>query len=172
MMLKRFFCTGPSRHALHHGYAKKGRIDENSPIQAVREVRDAPLHRVWELLVDAERWGQLDPAIHDVRLAPDVAEDASFTWANGAARMKSRFAVVPPDTELTRTGVSLGARAVHRHVLTPTAGDATVLRSEESVSGPVLALFGVTSAKLQVGLDTWLGAIKTAAEGPDAGGAR
>ena len=86
--------------------------------------------------------------------------------------MKSRFAVVKPETELTWTGVSLGARAVHRHSLTPTSDDATLLRAEESISGPVLALFGFTSAKLQAGLDEWLGAIKSAAEVHDETGAR
>ena len=48
----------------------------------------------------------LDPAIHDVRLDGPVAADTAFTWANGRARMRSRFAVVAPVRELTWTGAS------------------------------------------------------------------
>lgn len=73
------------------------------------------------------------------------------------ARMRSRLAVVRQHPGLTRTGVSLGTRAVHpRHVLTP-----TVLRTEESIS-----------ARHQLQPGTWLGAVKTAAGAPDTVSAR
>lgn len=96
--------------------------------------------------------------------APDgVVTDGPFTWANGKAKITSRFAVVDQDRELTWTGVSSGAKAVHRHVLHLLEDGATRLESEESMAGPFLTLF-YSSAKLQQGMMTWLTAIKTAAE--------
>jgi hypothetical protein len=92
-----------------------------------------------------------------------VAVDAPFTWTNGRARISSRFAVVDPCRELTWTGVSSGARAVHRHLLQPVDDRTTRLISQESMAGPLLTLF-YPSSKLAQGLTAWLTAIKTAAE--------
>jgi hypothetical protein len=71
--------------------------------------------------------------------------------------------VVDPGREITWTGVSSGARAVHRHVLAARGENQTHLLSEESMAGPLLPLF-FGSAKLASALETWLAAIKTAAE--------
>jgi hypothetical protein len=125
-MLKQLFYRGPSIDVLHEKYAKKGRIDARAPVGAAHEIRiEAPVGRVWELLVDVAAWGTWDRAVHDVHLDSTVAADARFTWVNGHARIRSRFAVVDPGRELTWTGVSTGAKAVDRHVLEATGGAAT-----------------------------------------------
>jgi len=163
-MLNRLFYGGPSIEALHEVYAKKGRIDEEAPIKASREVRiEAPVERVWGLLSDPRGWGAWYPDIHDVRLDPGVEAGARFDWANGKAHMRSRFAVVEAGREITWTGVAYGAKAVHRHVLEPTEGGATRVFSEESMAGPLLVLF-YTSAKLGAEMEEWLSALKSAAE--------
>jgi uncharacterized protein YndB with AHSA1/START domain len=164
-MVKQLFYGGPSIGVLHEEYAKKGRIDEKAPITTAYEVRiEAPVERVWELLSNPPDWGTFDSDIHDVHLDSGVRADARFTWRNGKARMKSRFAVVDADREITWTGIAYGAKAVHRHVLEPTGdGGATQLLCEESMAGPLLTLF-FNSAKLQAGLEKWLSALKRAAE--------
>jgi uncharacterized protein YndB with AHSA1/START domain len=163
-MLRQLFYSGPSIEVLHEEYAKKGRIDGEAPVQASHEVRvNAPVERVWELLSNVPGWTAWDPTVHDVHLDSTVAEDARFTWANGRARIKSRFAVVDPGRELTWTGVSSGAKAVDRHVLEATDDGATRVRSEESMAGPLLVLF-YNSAKLQADTERWLTTIKTTAE--------
>jgi len=155
---------GPSIEVLHQRYAKQERIDTEAPVTAAYEVEiDAPLQRIWDLLADPLAWPSFAPEVHDVHLDGPVAADTRFTWANGRARMKSRFAVVDPGRELTWTGVSSGAKAVHRHLLEATGDGATRVRSEESMAGPLLVLF-YSSAKLQAGLETWLTGLKTAAE--------
>jgi hypothetical protein len=111
----------------------------------------------------AADWPSVDAAISNVQVTGGVAVDAPFTWTNGKARIKSRFAIVDPDRELTWTGLSSGAKAVHRHVLHQADGNTTRLDSEESMAGPFLTLF-YNSAKLDQGLTTWLTAVKTAAE--------
>jgi uncharacterized protein YndB with AHSA1/START domain len=155
---------GTAIEALHQQYAKQGRIDERAPVTTTYEVHiDAPVQRVWELLANPPGWPTFDPDIHDVHLDAPVAADTRFTWANGRARMRSRFAVVEPGREITWTGVSSGFKVVHRHLLNVTNDGATRVRCEESMAGPLLVLF-YNSAKLQADLKTWLTALKTAAE--------
>jgi uncharacterized protein YndB with AHSA1/START domain len=150
---------------LHEEYAKRGRIDEKAPVKASHEVRiEAPVERVWKLLSNARGWGTWYPDIHDIHLDSEVKVDARFTWTNDEARIKSTFAVVEVGRGITWTGVSSGAKVVHRHVLEPTSdGGATRLFCEESMAGPLLMLF-YDSAKLQAGMEKWLSALKTAAE--------
>jgi hypothetical protein len=163
-MLEQLFYSGPSIEVLHEEYAKKGHIDGNAPVRASREIRiEAPVERVWELLVNVPAWPTWDSGIHDVHLDSTVAADARFTWVNGRARIRSRFAVVDPGRELTWTGISSGAKAVDRHVLEATDGAVTRVRCEESMAGPLLVLF-YNSAKLRTGMEQWLTALKTAAE--------
>lgn len=156
---------GPSLDVLHEQYAKRGRIDENAPIRASHAIRiDAPVARVWAELSNPAGWGRLDPDIHDVRLAGAVGTDVSFTWKNGSARIRSRFAVVDEGRELTWTGVSFGAKAVHRHMLEPAESGGTRLLCEESMAGPLITLV-FSSAKLDAALEKWLTAIKAGSEG-------
>lgn len=155
---------GPALKVLHEQYAKRGRIDEQAPVTATGSVRiAAPPQRVWQVLAAAADWSTVAPDITDVRLPGGVTVDAPFTWRNKRARISSRFAVVDPSRELTWTGLSSGARAVHRHVLHPQAGQATRLDCEESMAGPLLTMF-YDSTKLAQALTGWLAAIAAAAE--------
>jgi hypothetical protein len=155
---------GPNLQLLHEEYAKRGLIDERAAVTASRSVRiDAPPRRVWQVLSAAEAWPDLAADISVVDLPGGVAPDAAFTWVNGRARIKSRFAVVEPLRELTWTGVSSGARAVHRNVLHPLSEHQTQLQSQESMAGPLLTLF-YNSSKLEAALEGWLAAVKAAAE--------
>jgi uncharacterized protein YndB with AHSA1/START domain len=155
---------GPSIEDLHQRYAKQERIDPRAPVSAAYQVEiDAPVQRVWELLASPRNWPSFAAEVHDVHLDGPVTADTRFTWANGRARMTSRFAVVDPGREITWTGVSSGFKAVHRNLLEATGDRGTRVRSEESMAGPLLVLF-YRSAKLQAGLEAWLTGLKTAAE--------
>lgn len=162
--MSRLLYRGPALDVLHQQYAKRGRVDDQAPVIANSCVDiDAPVSRVWEILSTPEGWPLVDPTISKIRLPAGVTVDAPFTWVNAGVRIKSRFAVVEPGSELTWTGVSLGARAVHRHVLRTTPAGGTQLKSAESMAGPLLTLM-FNSAKLNDGLNRWLTAIKTAVE--------
>lgn len=155
---------GPRLHILHERYAKQGRIDEQAAVTAAQSVRvDAPPRQVWQVLSTAEAWPDVASDISAVDLPGGVTPDAAFTWMNGRTRIKSRFAVVEPLRELTWTGVSSGARAVHRNVLHQLNDHQTQLQSEESMAGPLLTLF-YNSNKLSAALEDWLRAVKSAAE--------
>lgn len=163
-MLHELFYRGPSIDVLHEEYAKQGRVDDRAPVCTSHRVEiDAPVDTVWALLSDPTQWPSWDPGIHDVERAEPTAVDARFTWSNGRARMRSQFAVVEPGQEITWTGVAAGAKAVHRNRLTSDGNGTTTVSSEESMAGPFLGLF-MSSAKLHVGMEEWLGALKRAAE--------
>ncbi|GAA3204844.1 SRPBCC family protein [Nonomuraea helvata] len=163
-MVKSLLYTGPALDDLHEQYAKKGRIDERAAVRARCEVAiDAPVETVWDVLATPAAWSRIEPAIHDVRLDGAVEPDTSFSWVNGKAKIQSRFAVVRRDEELTWTGVSSGARAVHRHLLLRRADGGTDLEVSESMAGPLLGLF-FGEAKLQAALTSWTAGIKRAAE--------
>jgi len=156
--------AGPDLETLHADYATQGRIDARAPVTASRDVViAATVTTVWAVLSDPAGWDRIDPAIHDVRLDAGVQPGTRFTWCNGRARIRSRFAVVDPEREITWTGVSFGTKAVHRHLLAAQGETQTRLVSEESMAGLLLPLF-FSSAKLAAALDKWLTAIKTAAE--------
>ncbi len=165
-MTHALFYSGPPMEQLHEQYAKQRRIDQRAPVQAADEVEiDAPIERVWDRLSSPTSWSNIAERIHSVRLESDVRADAYFTWANGRTRMRSRFAVVDKNRELTWSGSAAGIRAVHRHVLKPLGVSRTQLSSVESMSAPLLvALF--PSRKLQATLTSWLRAVKAAAERP------
>ena len=162
-MLREMFYRGPSIGTLHEDYAKKGRIDTAAPVQGQAEVHIAATpERVFAVLSDPRGWHTVQPAIHDVRLDGEPAADSSFTWVNGRARISSRFAVVQPAREVTWTGISAGAKAVHRHILQPADGG-TRLYSEESMGGPLISVL-FPSTKLHTALLAWLDALTNAAE--------
>ena len=162
--MTKLFYTGPPLPVLHEEYAKNGRIDHRAPVTTTFEVNiQARREQVWDLLASPLGWERFDPAIHDVHLDGPVVAGTAFTWANGRARMKSRFAVVDPGRELTWTGASMGFKVVHRHLLDDAPGGGTHLWCEESMAGPLLTLI-YSEARLRAALATWLTALKTAAE--------
>jgi len=162
--LSQLFYSGPSIETLGEEYARKERIDDQAPVQGAYQVQiNAPVAEVWRLLSDAENWHTWYPDIHDVRLDSGVVPNGTFTWKNGKAKLRSTFIIVEPEREITWTGVSSGSKAVHRHVLEPTADGGTQVYSEESMAGLLLVLF-YNSTKLQTGMEAWLNALKSAAE--------
>ena len=162
--MTKLFYRGPSINVLHEDYAKRGRVDEQAPVRVSEQtIIAAPVARVWALISDPAGWPAIDPDITNVHLDSPHATDTRFTWTNGKARVRSRVAVINPAQEITWTGTSAGSRAVHRYLLEPTAYHSTLVRSEESMAGPMLSLL-FPSTKARGALAKWLAALKTAAE--------
>jgi hypothetical protein len=164
-MLKSLLYTGPSLQTLQADYAKHGRIDSAAPIQSHAEILvHAPVSRVWEIIADAPKWPSWMPGVKTVHLDSMVTPDATFTWKNGSSTIRSTFAVVDAEKELTWTGISSGAKAVDRHTLQATDGSTRVF-TEESIAGPFVILF-FNSQKLLATQKAYLAALKQLAERP------
>jgi hypothetical protein len=162
-MLKSLLYSGPSLQTLHTVYAKQGRIDTAAAIQSHAEIGvRAPLARVWQILADAPNWPAWMPGVKTIRLDSIVAPDATFTWKSGASTIKSTFAVVQPERELTWTGISSGAKAVDRHTI-EALDDGVRVFTEESIAGPFLTLF-FSREKLLTSQQAFLAALKRQAE--------
>jgi len=164
-MLKSLLYTGPSLQTLQADFAKQGRIDTAAAIQSHAEILiNAPVARVWQIIADAPNWPAWMPGVKTVRLDSTVTPDAGFTWKNGSSTIRSTFAVVDPEKELTWTGISSGAKAVDRHTLQDTGGGTRVY-TEESIAGPLVTLF-FNSQKLLATQKAYLAALKQRAEKP------
>jgi uncharacterized protein YndB with AHSA1/START domain len=117
------FATGPSLESLQADYAKQDRIDPDAFIKSHAEIFvNAPVAHVWEILADASNWFAWMPGVRTVRLDSTVAPGATFAWKCGSSTIRSAFAVVQPNEELTWTGISVGAKGLDRHTLQPIDG--------------------------------------------------
>ena len=162
-MLRSLLYTGPSIESLQADYAKQGRIDADAFIKSHAEILvNAPVARVWQILADAPHWPSWMPGVKTVHLDSTVAPDATFTWKSGSSTIRSTFAVVQPEKELTWTGISAGAKGLDRHTLQATDGGTRVF-TEESIAGPFAILF-INSAKLLAIQQAYLSALKQFAE--------
>jgi hypothetical protein len=79
--------------------------------------------------------------VSDVRNDEGVVVGTQFTWRNGQTRLRSRFAVVDQERELTWTGSAMGVKVVDRHVLSVAGAHRTRLVTEESMAGRLAVLF-------------------------------
>lgn len=162
-MSKRLLYRGPSFEVLHEKYAKHGRLDEQAPVQASAQIHiNAPVRRVWELLIDLPAWPTIDPSVHDVQLEAGVNVDAFFKFTLNNFPIRAKFAAIDPYRALHWTGVSLWFKAIDLHRLEPADGG-TELYIAESFAGP-LATFFISSKQLKRQHEKWLAAFKRAAE--------
>lgn len=162
--LGRALYVGPSLRTLHEQYAKDGVVDSCAPVLASCEITvGTPPTEVWGVLADIAQWPSWVPGVREAHLEGEAAPDVPFRWMLNGMRVKSRLAVVRPGQELSWTGLLAGTRAVHRFLLEPAHGGGTLVRSEESIGGPLAGLL-YSSDKLRVVLDSWTGALKAQME--------
>jgi hypothetical protein len=163
-MLRQTFYRGPSREILHEEYAKKGRIDELAPVKTSSDIYiQAPVERVWKLLIDLRAWPTIDTAIRSVSLATAVTVDTHFSFVLNGFPIHATIAIVDPGRELTWTGESLWFRSIDIHRLEPAHDSGTRLYIAESFAGVLASVF-ITSVQLKAQHDKWLMAFKRAAE--------
>ena len=159
-MLSKLFYNGPTFGRLYTEYAMKGRVDERAAIRASGEINiHAPIHQVWDVLVDLPAWPRFDSNFSDVRLESIVAVGAHASFKIRGFPIHGTFAVVRPDQELTWVGKSLWTKAIDRHVIEAISKNDTRLFLEESLSGIFVPLM-FSSARLVKQHEEWLNAMK------------
>ena len=147
--------------------AARGEIDPAAPVSAHASlVIDAPPEIVWALLSDIDHWPDWQPGIDRASiLLPahgPAAAGARFDWSTGHVTIHSRIALLVPRERLAWTGRMLVFRAVHCWRLIALANGATLVTTDESLSGwPVAWLI---SRQALTGTDQdWLDALRRAA---------
>jgi hypothetical protein len=159
-MMKQLLYRGPAFEILHEEFAKKGRLDEQTPVRASSRIHiDAPVEKVWELLIDVPNWPTINPSFSDVRLTGGTNIDTNFDFKLNTFPIKAKFAVINPYHELHWTGASLWFKAVDLHVLEPAYDGGTQLSIAESFAGILAPLF-ISSDRLRVQHGKWLSAFK------------
>jgi hypothetical protein len=163
-MLKQLFYHGPSFTTLYTDYALKGKIDEKAAIKASGEIHiNAPIDKVWNVLVNLSSWPHFDPNFSDVKLESTVSVGAKASFKIKGFPIQGTFAVVRSNQELTWVGTSLWTKAIDRHIVEAISNKTTRLYLEESLSGVFVPLM-FTSARLLHQHQGWLNAIKTYVE--------
>ena len=159
-MPSKLFYQGPSFERLYTEYAMKGRIDDRAAIGASGEIHiNAPIHQVWNVLVDLPSWPQFDTNFSDVKLESTIVVGAQASFKIRGFPIQGKFAVVRPNHELTWVGKSLWTKAIDRHVIEAISSSATRLYLEESLSGVFVPLM-FSNARLVKQHQEWLNAIK------------
>jgi hypothetical protein len=143
--------------------ARNGTIETDAPIRAsLQIVIDAPIEKVWSILTDVNDWPAWQPEIKAAHLAGSLAAGTGFTWTTGGVQIKSTIALVRPVRQIAWTGSSLNAHAVHQWRLEPLAGNRTLVKTDESMSGFLLTSF-YSSAELGAADQAWLNYLKVEA---------
>jgi hypothetical protein len=137
-----------------------GHIDENAPVRASSEILIlAPIDKVWKLLSAIDDWPKWQSTISSARTSGPLQPGTEFI----GTKIKSRLAVVVPNTDLAWTGTAFGAKAIHIwHLKAPEEGR-TLVSTEESISGFMLKIF-YSSKDLEKSQREWLEALKRASE--------
>ena len=134
---------------------------------AIAECRiliNAPLHRVWQLQTEIDRWSEWNPAVRRARLEGPLAVGSVFRWKSGGTSIVSTLAQVEPMSELAWTGRSFGIRAAHTWSFRR-QGKSVAVVTRESFDGWVPRLLSrAAQAMLAATLRTWLKHLKQAAE--------
>jgi hypothetical protein len=144
--------------------AAAGRIDESAPVRASSQILiSAPIGKVWGLLSAIEDWPKWHSTITSARTSGPLQPGTEFLWTMGGAKIKSRLALVVPNTDLGWTGTAFGAKAIHIwHLKAPEEGK-TLVGTEESMSGFLVRIF-YSSKDLEKSQREWLEALKRASE--------
>lgn len=144
--------------------ASKGQIDDKAAVQASTEMLiAAPDDKVWRLLSNIDGWPKWQSTISFARTTGPLKPGTEFTWTTGGTKVKSRLALVVPNTDLSWTGSARGAKAIHVWHLKAVEGGGTLVTTKESMSGFLLGMF-YSSKDLAKSQKEWLQALKGAAE--------
>jgi uncharacterized protein YndB with AHSA1/START domain len=156
---------GPSRADLDQ-LAGAGRIDDHAPVKVhLEQDIAAPPEKVWSLLINAPGWPQWEPDISGVSVHQPLAPGTRFDWKAGSNTIHSQVRFFEPQRHIIWTGQVFTAKAIHGWTLVPAPGGHTRVLVDESMDGPLMATL-FPAPKLSAADDSWLAALKHAAEKP------
>jgi hypothetical protein len=140
-------------------------INLNAPLVAEhRIIIGAPRHVVWALLADIAGWPGWHTAIGRAELDGPLAPATTFRWASGGMAIVSTLRLVESERRLGWTGRALGTTTEHIWRLEDHP-EGTLVTTAESMSGWLIyPVKLITPSFLSDALETWLAALRGAAE--------
>lgn len=141
-------------------------VTRPAPVAARREITVAASPGVaWATLTGFERWPAWNPDIAWVRPDGPVAIGMTFRWKSGPGTIRSTIRELEPPRHLVLVGGTMGVAARHDWQLEPGPDGSTIVRTEETWSGPVARLLrGRLQARLERRLDERLAHLRAEVE--------
>ncbi|WP_258105054.1 SRPBCC domain-containing protein [Marinoscillum sp. MHG1-6] len=142
--------------------AAEGKINQNASIRDKQAVIiNAPVEKVWSLMVDAKNWSKWNNEIHDVKI-DEVKEGETFTWSLKGSKKKTKIARVIKHELIAWVSTFRGIKVARVWKLDETDGNQTIVTCEESMQGLLTIIFG--HQNLHESMLHWLEALKKEAE--------
>ncbi|MEW2490804.1 SRPBCC family protein [Streptomyces sp. NPDC048411] len=159
--------TAGTIYAAHTGDVQ---IDESAPVITHKSILiHAPLHTIWKIQTDVEKWPTWQPHVETVvkdtpgRLRPGSV----FRWSTEGLDITSTVKQTDHGKRLAWGGPAQGITAIHVWTFTPTR-DGVLVHTEESWTGaPVVANQAALQAALDNSLHNWINNLKNQAETQD-----
>ncbi len=142
--------------------AKEGRIDEDASLMDRQSIIiNAPIEKVWNHLVDAEKWPTWNSDVKWVKV--DEADPYSFKWHHHGHTISSTFQYIKAPYGLSLTAQFGLVKAIYLWTLDSTDEDQTVATVQQSFKGFMLFLF-MNHRKMHEDLLNWLDQLKKVGE--------
>lgn len=141
-------------------------IDTSAPLIARHELFiAAPIEPVWALLTDVEHWPRWQTGLTDVRLDQPLAPGRTFNWTSGGLPIESTVYLMETPRRIVWGGPAQGIMGIHEWIFTEPAGGVLVQTQESWDGEPIRADVNDAQQMLDTSIETWLQALRTAAEG-------
>jgi uncharacterized protein YndB with AHSA1/START domain len=125
---------------------------------------DAPLERIWQLMVDVDSWPRWNPAVGSAKLKGSLAVGATFRWKNDGFTVMSTFRTIEPMKHLVWTGKAFGTTALHSWDF-QSSDTGVIVRTSETFGGWLPRLMpDMLQRSLDAALPEWVAKLKAAAE--------
>ncbi len=143
--------------------ASQGKINENANVKDQHSIIiNAPIARVWGILVNMEAWPEWNDKIKKVKVDGEVAVGTNFGWTFDGKKFNSQIQSADEPTTLAWTGKSSLVKSVYVWQLEDDENQ-TIATLSNSLEGTFTILFN-KHQKIYNDLLNWLQTLKDKAE--------
>ena len=144
--------------------AKEGKINQTASTRDSQStIVNAPIEKVWEVLIDVENWKSWNPDIKKVKVSK-IEEGASFKMQTlKSGDFVSRFEKISKPDVISWTSRWAWIKAIQVWTLEKTEEYQTIVTVEESMQGFLIPLF-ISHYRLHFSLINWLSHLKEEVE--------
>lgn len=143
--------------------AQEGKINENAGIRDSHSIIiNADIEKVWDVLIDMEKWPEWNPEVKRVSLEGEVVDGTNFTWTQGRTHGKSQIQSVKKPNSLTWTSKAKFVKRIYVWSLESDEGQ-TIATVSASFQGTFVVL-AENHQKVYHDLLNWLELLKAKTE--------